>query len=333
MRIAGSCQLPDILRRRLHGPDHDYSIAPRGIGAIEFRLRPIEELSGVSADELVAQVNGMTGLDLELIGVSRQGEQGGAAYVRRPDGRTGVITYAERSVDRMRQTADVLDRAKAAGLPVPAMDFIGRLPDGRVAVLQEKLPGVHITRIDIPLLDALVEVNGRSIGLLTDRPDVPTPDLGLRPAGPDPRQAALRTYDDRTRSMLTRIFAVGRAVPEELPGHDLVHPDLARGNVLTEDGRITGLVDWSSGALRGHRAFALVSLRSDLEWRALFNSTEWVPDSVVHRLDDVLRSTVEPDVLNACWAHWTLHKAFAAIEAGAPGELELWLRLGEAWLP
>jgi aminoglycoside phosphotransferase (APT) family kinase protein len=235
----------------------------------------------------------------------------------------------------MRLTVDVLDLAKAKELPVPAQELVAELPDGRIVVVQERLPGNPIRRIDVPLVDALVAINDGFAGLLADRPDVPGPKLGLRQSGPDhPRHEALAGYDDRTRGMLARIRAIGETVPDELPGNDLVHPDFARGNVLVDrDGQISGVIDWSSAALRGDRAFALVSLRSDLEWRTFYDSSEWVPQSVVDRLDSVLRTTIEPTVLDACWAHWTLHKAYAAIRGGAAKELDMWLRLGDSWLP
>jgi len=289
----------------------------------------------MSAQELVVQVSRLAQYELEFVGVADDGVSGGAVFVRWPAGRPGVITYADGPIERMHGTAAVLNLAKASGLPVPAQEFIGELPNGRIVVVQERLPGNPIKRIDVSLLDTVVAMNDRFAGLLAGRDDVPAPELCLRQSGPDHRRhEALEGYDDRTRRMLARIRAVGESVPDELVGDDLVHPDFARGNILVDDsGHITGVVDWSSGALRGDRAFALVSLRSDLEWRTLYNSSDWVPQAAVDHLDNILRTTVAPDVLNACWAHWTLHKAYAAILWDAPAELDLWLGLGDIWLP
>lgn len=287
------------------------------------------------ASGLVNRVNCISGYELEFVGVAAEGVSGGAVFVRWPDGRPGVITYADPPIERVRLTAEVLDLAKARGLPVPTYEFVGEFGDGRIVVVQERLPGDPIGRVDVPLIDDLIALNDRFAGLLTGRTDVPGPQLCLRRSGPDhPRHEALAGHDDRTRRMLARIKAVGESVPDELTGDDLVHPDFARGNVLVDgDGRISGVVDWSSGALRGNRAFALVSLRSDLEWRNYYGNTEWAPQSAVDRLDDVLRTTIEPAVLAACRAHWTLHKAYATILGGADKELDLWLTLGEARLP
>lgn len=285
---------------------------------------------------LVAQVNDLSGFDMELVGLSREGTQGGAAFVRRPDGRPGVITYADPPIERMRLTADVLDLAKSRGLRVPAQEFFGELPDGRIAVVQEWLPGNPIGQVDVPLVDAVVAMNDGFGSLLSDRHDVPCHNLWLRHSGPDhPRHEALEGYDNRTRSMLARIRAVGESVPDVLAGDDLVHPDYARGNVLVdEDGQISGVVDWGSGATRGDRAFALVSLRSDLEWRRFDCGSEWgITQAAVDRLDDILRTTIEADILDACWAYWTLHKAYASILGGASKQLDMWLRLGHKWLP
>lgn len=289
----------------------------------------------VSAQHLLVQVGELTGHEFALDGVSREGTQGGGVFVRWPNGRPGVVTYADPPIQRMRLTADVLDLAKAKGCPVPAQELVVELPDGRIVVVHERLPGEPIRQVDVPLVDALVAVNDGFAGVLADRPDVPGPRLGLRQSGPDhPRHEALAGYDNRTRTMLARIRAIGDTVPDELPGDDLVHPDFARGNVLVgRNGEITGVIDWSSAALRGNRAFALVSLRSDLEWRAFYDSSEWVPQAAVDRLDHILRTSIEPTVLNACWAHWTLHKACAAIRADGAKELDMWLTLGDSWLP
>jgi hypothetical protein len=56
----------------------------------------------------------------------------------------------------------------------------------------------------------LVAVNDGFAVLLAHRHDVPLTQRGLRRSGPDhPRHEALEGYDNRTRSMLARIRAIG----------------------------------------------------------------------------------------------------------------------------
>lgn len=99
-----------------------------------------------------------------------------------------------------------------------------------------------------------------------------------------------------------RIRAIGETVPDELTGDDLVHPDFARGNVLVDQhSQITGVVDWTSAALRDDRAFALVSLRSDLEWRNLYNSSDWAPQPAVDRLETSCAQPSSQPSLTPAW--------------------------------
>ncbi len=62
---------------------------------------------GWMSREVVLALNERAGCRLEWVGLIEQG-QSGAAYVRWPDGREAVVTRAFDSIDRMRQTAEVL---------------------------------------------------------------------------------------------------------------------------------------------------------------------------------------------------------------------------------
>ena len=57
--------------------------------------------------------------------------------------------------------------------------------------------------------------------------------------------------------------AIGRDHRDHLAGTDAVHGDFHHENLLTRDGRITGVIDWD-GAGRGDRRFDLVTLRFGL---------------------------------------------------------------------
>lgn len=285
---------------------------------------------------LVAEVNGLTHSDLAFVEIAAHGASGGAIYVRWPDGRDGVLTRSPATLDRMRQTADVLVSARSRGIPVPRHDLIVELADGSVALVQERLPGRPPRRVDADVIDLMVATNERFAGLLVDRPDVPIPPLHLRESGPQyPRHDVLESHNDRSRRLLRRIREIGDEDDHEMTGEDLVHPDYTFGNVLYDEQRcVTGVVDWNWGAGRGDRHFALVRIYTDLFWSTLgTGGGEYgVEQSAFDRLDDVVQSMIEPRLLRMYWAHMTLNQLHWAILYHPPEVVDLFLRFGESRL-
>lgn len=224
-----------------------------------------------AAGPVVDEIREHLQVDVELLEMAELGDSGGAAYIRWPDGRVGVLTRPVTTLERMQLTAEVLAFAKEWGLPVPRHELVVRLRDGEVAVVQERLPGAPVERVTVGVIDAMWAMNERFAGLLADRPEVPIPSLCLRQSGPDyPRHELLERYSDRTRRMLRRIRQLGAEPPLEMIGSDLLHLDFARGNVLFDErGQVSGVVDWNLGVARGDRRLALACLRNDLEWSVL----------------------------------------------------------------
>lgn len=276
---------------------------------------------------LVDAVNRQMGCGLVPTEIARYGETSGAVFVKWPDGRDGVLTVATVPVGRMRQTAGLLGMLRDRGLPVPRQDLIVELPDGMVAVVQERLPGSPPTRTDAVVVDKMVEFNERFAGLLADRPDIPPQPLSR----PD-FEETLAGHDDRTRRMLDRIRT---AYFGEMTGTDVLHPDFTVPNVLfDESGTVTGLVDWNNGIARGDRGFALVALRYDLLWDAgSANGGQLdVQPGTIERLDEHLAAMLEPEAVRSYWAHLTLHKLHYAIVFNNPDSIDMQLRLGESML-
>ena len=257
---------------------------------------------------LVARVAEASGVPLEFVAPAAGGEVG-AAYVRWPDGTPGVLTWQPGAPkERYEQIADMLALARAAGLPVPAYRLIVPLP-GAVAVVQERLPGVVPTE---PPVDAMIEANRRFAGLLAGR-DLPRTRLWLTEDGPGfCMHGPLAEYSDRTRRVLGWVEEVGRSVPDEMPGDDLVHLDFHPGNVLVEDGRLTGIFDWD-GAGPGDRRFDLVTLRYGL----------W-PDrtDLIERVDAELDAVFTPDELRPYWATMALRQVDWAIRHYGPETID-----------
>lgn len=284
---------------------------------------------------VVEEVNERGGCGLTFVGTADHGESGGAAFVRWPDGRPGVVTRSPIPIGQARLTGDVLAELRSGGLPVPQYDAVVELPDGTAAIVQERLPGEPARRVDVSVIEAMLALNERFAGLLAGRHDVPVPPLYLRQSGAEfPRHETLAGYDARSRRLLARILEVGAAEPHEMTGDDLVHTDFTVPNVLfDESGLVTGVVDWNFGIARGDRHFGLIKLRFDLTWSALdlTGDERLAMQGAIERVDAAL-DELDPVLLRMYWAHRTLYQLHWAILGGDRTVIDLHLELGESRL-
>ncbi|GAA3106185.1 hypothetical protein JOF29_001839 [Kribbella aluminosa] len=267
----------------------------------------------LDARVLLDEVNRSTGAGLEFVGRAAGGEVG-AAFVRWPDGRDGVLTRGAGGLAELRRTAAALDVAQALGLPVPQYQMLAGLPDG-VGVVQERLPGRAPEKADRTLLEAMIALSERFAGIA---PALPVPSMYLLESGPGfCLHESLERYDDRTRRLLGWIREVGRGEPGGMTGDDLVHLDFHPGNVLVDDaGTITGIVDWD-GIGRGDRKFGLVTLR--------FSAHVRLPDADLTWFDELLRTVLEPAVLRLYWAHMALRQVDWSIRHHTSADVTHWL--------
>jgi aminoglycoside phosphotransferase (APT) family kinase protein len=282
----------------------------------------------------VAEINERYGCGLELVGLAEQeGGVSSAAFVRWPDGRDAAISRSKLPLARMRQTAEAVNMAKATGLPVARHELVVQLSDGLVAIVQERLPGRHATRIDASVIDAVVEMNERFAHLLADRLDVPlsaafpTPD-----GGGDRWEETLGKYSDRTRRVLERLYEIDGGELYAMTGDDLIHTDYSLGNLLfDEQGEISGIVDWNFGADRGDRRFALLGMRGYLAGDGLWHEGH---DEASDRLEEVLATMIEPDLLRTYLAHRAVSALHGSIKGfqHRPDRIERDLHAAEAQL-
>ncbi|MFD2078253.1 Phosphotransferase enzyme family protein [Actinopolymorpha cephalotaxi] len=266
--------------------------------------------------KVVAEINQRTGDKLELTGLSDQvGGVSSAAYVRWPDGRAGVVTRPTIPLAYMHLTAEILRMVRAHGLPVPRYDVILQLADGMVTVVQERLPGKHVTRFSAGLIEEMVATNERFAGLLADRPDVPPPPQFPRlVAGEHPWEETLGRYDERSRRILERFLEIDDGEPFEMTGDDVVHTDFSFGNVLFDDhGTVSAVVDWNFGIARGDRRFALLDMRDNLVIER--RSSEGFQEAV-DRLDEILAATLGEDLLRIYRIHRSVHSVHRSISNG-----------------
>jgi aminoglycoside phosphotransferase (APT) family kinase protein len=277
----------------------------------------------------VAEINARTGSRLELIGLDEQtGGTSSAAYVRWPDGRECALTRTTIPIDWMRRTAEVLSALRAEGLPVPRHDLVMELSDGRLAVLQERLPGRPLKRVESIDIDAMVTANDQFADVLANRRDLPElPRVMHHSVDDRVKCKTLETYSNRSRRLLEQIQEIVRVSPQDMPGGGLVHPDFGLGNVLFDESRrVTGVVDWNGGATAGDHRFALMKLSLNM---AAEGEVYGVQSESRERLDAIMK-TIEPELLRLYWAQWTLCNVFHAIDNGFPTQrVEEELTLGE----
>jgi aminoglycoside phosphotransferase (APT) family kinase protein len=207
----------------------------------------------------------------------------------------------------MRQTARVLEVARAHGLPVPRHDLVTELSDGYVAVVQERLPGRQVAEVTPNVVDAFAEMSERFTGLLADHRDVARPaafpDVGRNDYG---WGDTIGGRGDRGRRLLRRLLAVDGGRPFQMTGDDLVHTDYSLENVLfNERGRISGIVDWNQGAVRGDHRYALIP-------RLGVHEHPVVQVAGLDRLDQVL-DRFDPQLLRVYLAHSNVFHVHHAI--------------------
>jgi Phosphotransferase enzyme family len=237
------------------------------------------------------------------------GGEVGAAFVRWPDGRPAVLTGGSPAVAR------IVDIARAAGLPAARYELVTEV-DGVCVVVQERLTGTPPAVVGRSIVTQMLALNQRCAGLLAGS-DVSQLPLYLRCSGPGfCLHEPVAAYSPRTATLLAWARSLDADI---LPGNDLVHVDFHPGNILVDQDRITGLVDWD-GAGRGDRHLDLVTLRYDLELRAPTLGVE---------LEGDLRRSVPADVLRLCWAHMGIRLVDWAIRHHGPADVERWLRVAE----
>ncbi|RII11721.1 Phosphotransferase enzyme family protein [Streptomyces sp. YIM 130001] len=278
----------------------------------------------LDAGRAVEAVRELTGVRLTPDGPC-PGGQVGAAYVRWPEGRRSVLKWRPHTrVAELRDGAlAVAEELRRTGYPAPATELAVQVGHAVVTV-QELLPGSPVDQrggFDGSVLDQLLALNDLQAGRLAGRPDVPAVELYLRTDGPGYcLHEPLRQYGRRGAALERRVAAVGAGYPAVLPGDDAVHLDFQPGNVLVEDGSVTGVIDWD-GAARGDRRFDLVTLRFGLH-------VGRIDPAVTRRLDAALDAMPE-EVLRPAWAHMSLRMVDWAVRHFAAQDVEHWLDLAE----
>lgn len=273
----------------------------------------------LDARRLITRLEARTGTRLTFDGPCPGGE-GGAAYVRWPDGHRAVLTgQPGRTLADLAGPLAAVELLRRRGYPAPRTELTAQVGDA-VVVVQQLLPGNSPFVLTHGMLDDVLALNELQAGAAAGRPDLPVNDLHLDHDGPGfCLHGPLAEHSPRSAALLHRIESVG-AESRRLDGDDVVHFDLQPSNLLCVGDRVTGVVDWDAAA-RGDRRLDLVTLRFGVPGRRL-------ADGVAGRLDALL-DTMPPEVLRPAWAHVALRLVDWAIRYWAADDVDGLIDLAE----
>ena len=292
---------------------------------------PPQPVRRLDATSIIAELNATTGFQLNFLGMASGGEVG-AAHVRRPDGREGIVTMSGEPASEIMITKSALDVARHHHLPCPRYEAVVELSDV-TAIVQERLPGKPPTQIDDQLVRHMIGQADQFGGMLAGCRDVPLLDLYLDRSGPGfCLHETLAAYDRRTQRLLEAIHRLAESAPVSRTGNDLVHADFHPGNVLVDDeGTITGIVDWD-GLSRGDRSFCLVTLAFDLSWGRRFSPAyRDLTDAAMHLVAERL-DAIDEDLLRLFWAHMSLRLVDWAIRHHTHDDVDHYLAVASTRL-
>ncbi len=210
-------------------------------------------------DELIVFLNEQHGTVFRVVGPLGGGYQEGAYRIAEPCGRVAVLklTRAPRSVA-------VVRRLRQAGYPAPDFLFWGAAPDGTSYLVQEFLRGAPVAAFTPENTKQLIALNRLQSGLNPEpwRPDASWSDyaMGVVFADESGWASCLRAFSTETARLMAALEQAAAPFTDvRLPRDDAVHGDWSLGNLLSEQGQITGIVDCASAGY-GTRAIDLSSL-------------------------------------------------------------------------
>jgi Ser/Thr protein kinase RdoA (MazF antagonist) len=216
---------------------------------------------------------GLLQLGFELGARAAGGRTQGAWFATAADGAQVVLKWSdeETMVDRYATLLPGLDELRARGAPVPEYLHVGAF-DGGTLSAQRRLPGRSQANWSPAVIEQMVACVAAQAGIGGPRPAADQPTWGgfivsALTVGQDgwARHEPLRTGGRRCAAVLDRAEAVGAdADPGWFPDGGLVHRDLHTGNVLVDNGALSGIIDWEDACAGDHR-FDLVGFAFDLD--------------------------------------------------------------------
>jgi Phosphotransferase enzyme family len=277
---------------------------------------------GVDAGAAASILSRVTGKPFRHIRQLSGGETGAHQFLG-PDGRPIVVKWDTTPDGRaFRGEAVILsERLRCqAGWPVPSETVIDA--DEVSFIIQDFMPGTPPTAIDHGLVDRLLDLHSRRLGLADPRDPVRWPEnlittLAIGGSGYC-RHEAFNSYDQRTRSLIGRIESFGCSLKgEDLISHDVVHWDLHPGNLLVDGRELSAVVDTD---------FAIVGdARFDLVMMALTSLNVECEPGVRSRLCAEAFNQLDELRAQAYLAHLFVRLIDWSIRRNSPTEVDFWL--------
>jgi aminoglycoside phosphotransferase (APT) family kinase protein len=220
--------------------------------------------SAISPEAVASLLTRETGTPFQIRGRLSGGETGAHEFVK-GDGYRVVVKWDTRPHSRQlrKEAVGLSERLRTvAAWPVPAETVIDA--DGTLFVIQDFMPGNPPEQLDHQLVDELLDVHSRRLGLA--RPDDPVhwPAALIKTLTVGGEgyclHSSLRAFDGHTRSLIDRVEEFGRSIDEaDLVGVDVVHWDLHTGNLLVSGSSLSAVVDTDFCAV-GDARFDLAAL-------------------------------------------------------------------------
>jgi aminoglycoside phosphotransferase (APT) family kinase protein len=201
------------------------------------------------------------------------GRSQGAWLATAPDGAPIVLKWSpgEAMAERYAALLPGLNELRARGVPVPEYLHVS-IFDGGTLSAQRFVPGRSEDNPSPEIVNAMVKCIAAKAGIAGPPPAARERLWGAfvvhtSTAGEDgwAMHEPLRTAGPRCADVLRRIEAVGAdADPSWFPTDGLVHLDLHTDNVLIDNGKLSGIIDWEE-ACAGDHLFDLVAFAFDLD--------------------------------------------------------------------
>ena len=249
-------------------------------------------------------------LGFELGDRAEGGQSEGAWFATASDGTPVVLKFfaGDTMAGRYALLLPALDELRSSGVPVP--EYVDVLTvDGWTVSAQRVVPGASVRNPPPEIVERVFESTAAMAGIACALPAPGRAGWGASvvhtlTVGVDgwAMHEPMVTGNSRSAAVLERVRAVGAdADPAWFPTGGLVHLDLHTDNVLADDGRLTGIIDWE-GACAGDPRFDLVRYAFDLDGH---DQPVW----------DLVEATgIEPRVLRAYVAHHALRCTSWAIQ-------------------
>jgi len=198
--------------------------------------------------DLIERVNALHQTTFTLLEKYPDGEQGAFVVVDHLNKRW-VLKWAReaRNLEWMQGAKTVTDLLRNLGYPAPSYLLIGKISEG-IYSIQSALPGSPLRHLPSTLLPRLFEINELQRGrAIPGRSDWHQEALRTVLRGGDGYclHTSLQQHSPETAELLKALQALVRAHQDEPHRtNDIVHGDFQHANILIEDERISGVVDW-----------------------------------------------------------------------------------------